>query len=55
MAFSAPYCGYRAPLEARPLIRAESGRFAPRMFDRPKALHGPGESYGDVILRLAKG
>jgi hypothetical protein len=27
----------------------------PRVLDRLKALRGPGESYSDVILRLAKG
>jgi hypothetical protein len=26
----------------------------PRVLDRLKALRGPGESYSDVILRLAK-
>jgi hypothetical protein len=27
----------------------------PRYVDRLKAMRGPGESYSDVILRLAKG
>jgi hypothetical protein len=27
----------------------------PRFVDRLRALRGPGESYSDVILRLAKG
>ena len=27
----------------------------PRYVDRPRAMRGPGESYIDVILRLAKG
>jgi hypothetical protein len=30
-------------------------RLDPRYVDRLRAMRGPGESYSDVILRLAKG
>jgi hypothetical protein len=40
-------------------IRAPNGDYhvwlEPRFVDRLRALRGPGESYSDVILRLAKG
>ena len=40
-------------------IRAPSGEYhiwlEPRFVDRLRAMRGPGASYGDVILRLAKG
>jgi hypothetical protein len=38
--------------------RRDAARACPpgrRVLDRPRALRGPGESYSDVILRLAKG
>ena len=40
-------------------LRAPSGDFfiwlEPRFVDRLRAIRSPGESYSDVILRLAKG
>ena len=42
--------------EAEPDAKSERWIWLePRFVDRLRALRGPGESYSDVILRLAKG
>jgi hypothetical protein len=38
-----------------PLAKAEIGRDDHKTLDRLTALRGPGESYSNVILRMAKG